>query len=333
MLLILSCCACARSSRTALAPYATKVAAYKETVVEVHPLAGKYVVTFDVGGSHIGAGLCRLDNLALLRTVSGSLSAVNSFASFADLIHKLGIEAAGEAHLIGASLAVPGPFDLEAGISQMQHKLEYLYGKDLRGALAQRFSFAPEQVRFLNDAAAYVLGEVGGGSLRGTTRSTGLTLGTGVGCAFVVNGRHVTSGAGVPPGGEIWNFPYAGATVEDLISTRAIKAAYTQQTGSEKEVAAIAEAAATGATARGVFENFGNDLGSVLHDVIAPFHPERVMIGGGIARSSHLFLPAAERKIAGLNFTIVTATLGDRAPLVGAAQFWREEAVSKAAGA
>lgn len=298
----------------------------KEETQAVHSQTDKYVVTFDVGGSHIGAGLCRLSDLTLLRTASGPLSAVDSFESFVDLLHKLSIEAAGETSLIGASLAVPGPFDHEAGVSQMQHKLEYLYGKDLRAAIAERFHFTPNQVRFLNDAAAYVLGEVGGGSLRGTARSTGLTLGTGVGCAFVVGKHHVTTGAGVPPGGEIWNFPYANATVEDLISTRAIKAAYKQMTGSEKEVAAIAEAAATDATSRSVFENFGSDLGSVLRDVIAPFHPERVMIGGGIARSAHLFLPSAERKIAGLHFTLVPAVLGEQAPLVGAAQFWREEA-------
>lgn len=296
----------------------------------MHLQSDTFVITFDVGGSHISAGLCRLSDLALVRTASGSLARIDSFDSFVDLVHKLGIEAAaGEANLSGASLAVPGPFDLEAGISRMQHKLEYLYGKDLRAALAERFRFAPEQVRFLNDAAAYVLGEVGGGSLRGAARSTGLTLGTGVGCAFVVSEHHVTTGAGVPPGGEIWNFPYSGATVEDLISTRAIKAAYTKQTGHEKEVSAIAEAAATDATARSVFENFGGDLGSVLRDVIAPFHPERVMIGGGIARSAHLFLPAAEHKIAGLGFTLVPATLGDQAPLVGAAQFWREKAANK----
>ena len=323
----------ARRMRKPSTPYATKVATHKEIAVQVHSLADTYVVTFDVGGSHISAGLCRLDTLSLLRTASGSLAGIDSFESFADLIYKLGMEAAAETNLAGASLAVPGPFDLAAGISQMQHKLEYLYGKDLRAALAERFRFTPQQIRFLNDAAAYVLGEVGGGSLRGTARSTGLTLGTGVGCAFVVNGHHVTTGAGVPPGGEIWNFPYAGATVEDLISTRAIKAAYAKQSGREKEVSAIAESAATDATSRSVFENFGSDLGSVLRDVIAPFHPERVMIGGGIARSAHLFLPAAERKIAGLNFTLAPATLGDQAPLVGAAQFWREEAANKTARA
>jgi glucokinase len=286
-------------------------------------LDSQFLATFDIGGSHIGAGLCRLSDLALIGTASGPIAAIDSFDAFADLLHSLGLEAAAGTPLAGASLAVPGPFNHEAGVSLMQHKLQYLYQKDLRAALASRFGFPPARMLFLNDAAAYVLGEVGAGSLKGTARSAGLTLGTGVGCAFIVGNHHVTSGPGVPPSGEIWNYPYAGQTVEDLISTRAIKAAYAARTGREKEVAAIAASTETDPEARAVFESFGTDLGRVLRDVIAPFHPDRVMIGGGIARSAHLFLPAAEREIAGLGFTIVTATLGDQAPLAGAGQFWK----------
>ena len=291
-------------------------------------LDSQHLIAFDVGGSHIGAGLCRLSDLALIRTASGPIAEIDSFEAFADLLHSLGTQAAALANLAtplaGASLAVPGPFDHEAGVSLMQHKLQYLYKKDLRNALATRFNFPPARVLFLNDAAAYVLGEVGAGSLQGTTRSAGLTLGTGVGCAFIVNGRHVTSGPGVPPGGEIWNYPYQSGTVEDLISTRAIKAAYTARTGTEREVADLAASASADPDALAVFESFGTDLGRVLRDVIAPFQPDRVMIGGGIARSAPLFLPTAEREISGLNFPIVTATLSDQAPLAGAGQFWRE---------
>jgi glucokinase len=284
----------------------------------------QHLITFDVGGSHIGAGLCRLSDLALIHTASGSIAEISSFDAFVDLLHSLGTQAAAGMLIAGASLAVPGPFDHEAGFSLMEHKLQYLYKKDLRAALATRFGFQPAHVLFLNDAAAYVLGEVGAGSLKGTTRSAGLTLGTGVGCAFIVDGHHLTSGPGVPPGGEIWDYPYQGGTVEDLISTRAIKAAYASRTGKEREVAELAASAATDSDARIVFEGFGTDLGRVLRDVIAPFKPDRVMIGGGIARSANLFLPVTQREISGLNFTVVTATLGDQAPLAGAGHFWRE---------
>ena len=291
----------------------------------------EYVLTFDVGGSHVSAGLCRLPDLELVRTATGSLHDIASFSAFVALLHRLGTEAAAsETHLAGASLAVPGPFDLEAGVSLMEHKLQYLYNEDLRTALAHAFNWKPRQLRFLNDACSYLLGEIGKGAVEGADRAAGLTLGTGIGSAFAVNGRCITQGEGVPPGGEIWNYPYSGATVEDLISTRRLKADYASLAGTDIEVADIAAAAETDTAARQVFQNFGLHLGQVLRDVIAPFLPDMVVIGGGISRSSQLFLPIAEREIRGLGFRVVTSTLLDRAPLVGAAQFWREETTQTA---
>lgn len=288
--------------------------------------ADKYVLTYDVGGSHVSAGLCRLADLSLVRVTGADLNQIASFEAFADLLHRLGTEAAaGETHILGAALAVPGPFDCEAGVSHMEHKLEYLNGKSLRNALAERFGWKPEQLRFLNDACAYLLGEVGAGAVKGAHRAAGMTLGTGVGSAFAVDGHAVTDGDGVPPGGEIWDYPYGEGTVEDLISTRKLKADYKAATGEEKDVADIAAAAADDAHARQVFTTFGENLGAVLRDVIAPFRPDMVVIGGGIARSSRLFLPVAERLVQGLGFCVVTAKLMDHAPLAGAGQFWREE--------
>jgi glucokinase len=285
-----------------------------------------FVLTYDVGGSHVTAGLCSLADLKVVRTAAAPLAGVDTFDAFADLLHKLGVEAAaGEHSIAGASLAVPFPFDTEAGMSLMEHKLTALYRRDLRGALAQRFGWQRDQFCFLNDAGAYLLGEVGAGAVKGAARAVGLTLGTGIGCAFAVDGAQVTQGKGVPPGGEIWNYPYNGATVEDLISTRAVKGEYLARTGRDLEVSAIAATAPTDPDAREVFDNFGLHLGQVLRDVVAPFQPEKVVIGGGIARSASLFLPATEAQIAGLGFHVVQSILWDQAPLAGAAHFWREQ--------
>jgi glucokinase len=284
-----------------------------------------YVLTYDVGGSHVNAGLCGLADLKVVRLAGAHLAGVDTFEAFADLLFRLGNEAAaGEKSIDGASLAVPFPFDVDAGMSLMEHKLTALYRRDLRGALAERFHWNRDRFRFLNDAGAYLLGEVGAGAVEGAARAVGLTLGTGVGCAFAVDGVQVREGDGVPPGGEIWDYPYGDGTVEDLISTRAVKGEYLARTGRELEVSEIAAAAAD-ADARAVFESFGRHLGDVLRDVVAPFRPDMVVIGGGIARSASLFLPQAEKQIAGLGFRVVRSALWDQAPLVGAAHFWREQ--------
>jgi glucokinase len=284
------------------------------------------LLAFDVGGSHVSAALCALDDLRVIQLTSAPLPGISSFDGFVDLIYVLGREVAGSPpRLAGAALAVPGPFDCAAGVSLMKHKLESLYGRDLRSALAARFGWAPSQLRFLNDASAFLLGELNAGSARGAIRAVGMTLGTGIGSAFACNGHCVTEGKGVPPGGEIWNFPYRGGIVEDLISTRAVKADYAARTGKDVEVKEIAAAAATDPDARQVFETLGANLGQVIRDVIVPFQPELVVAGGGISHSAPLFLPIAEKEIEDLGIRLVPSLLFDQAQLIGAGAFWRDE--------
>jgi glucokinase len=224
--------------------------------------------------------------------------------------------------VLGAELAVPGPFDFTAGISLMQHKLPFLYGVDLRRQLAQSFGWHPDQVRFLHDAAAFLLGEIGAGAALGIQRAAGITLGTGIGSALAVGGHVVTRGPGVPPGGEIWNLPYEGGIVEDFISARAIQRSFELRTGLQTDVALIASAAGTDPNAAAAFTIFGRHLGLALRTTLATFAPEAVVLGGGIARSAHLFLPTALNELGDLELRLRISALKDHAALVGAAVAW-----------
>jgi predicted NBD/HSP70 family sugar kinase len=279
------------------------------------------VLTFDVGGSHVSAAVCAGRDYRLGRVVSAHYDSVKTSDGFVDLLCKLGFEA-GACSGMGAALAVPGPFDFQAAVSRMRHKLPYLYGVDLRQALAAGLGCPPNQVRFLNDAAAFLLGEIGAGAARGFTRAVGLTLGTGIGSAFAVDGRLVTEGPGVPPSGEIWNVPYEGGIVEDYISTRAIADFYQHSGGRERSVAELAAAAGSEPAAQEAFAHLGRHLGRVLHTLLADFHPEVVVIGGGIARSPELFLPATRVELHGQSVQLRVSELMERAPLVGCGVFW-----------
>jgi glucokinase len=327
-----------------------------------------HVLVYDVGGSHISAAVCDRQTYALRGLSRAPLPAAQetvpgaghfSAASFGRLIHTLGESAAQSGHLslsaiAGADLAMPGPFDYENGISQMRHKLPTLFGIDLKTGLAARFGWQPSQVRFVNDAAAFLLGEMGAGAAKGSSRAVGVTLGTGIGCAFGLHeghGAHIlTGGPGIPPGGEIWNLPYNGATVEDFVSTRFLREHYQILTGVEAEVSAIADAAAattpapkltpnhlrrrsapsiptipTPPTAAPVrpFAIFGRHLGLALNQHAAAFAPDVIVLGGGISRAAHLFLPATRQALVpGFSPKIVISTLMDEAPLAGAGVHW-----------
>jgi glucokinase len=282
------------------------------------------VLVYDIGGSHISAAVCHSGDFHLGQVIRAGLPERQTSEAFVEVLFSLGRQAsAEEKNVIGAGLGMPGPFDYVQGISWMQHKLQYLYGVNLCDAIASRFSWNPAQVRFLNDAAAYLWGEVGAGAAHDVPRAVGITLGTGVGSAFAQNGRVVTDGPGVPPGGEIWNISYEGGIVEDLISTRALQKRYRERTGKEREVASIAHYASGGEPVSAqVFGEFGTYLGQVIRHLMTEFAPDVVVLGGGISRSAHLFLPAAANELKGTNIRLRVSALGDDAALVGAGVAW-----------
>lgn len=47
------------------------------------------VLSFDVGGSHVTAGLCRLSDLEILREAGAPLGNIDTFEQFVDLLYRL----------------------------------------------------------------------------------------------------------------------------------------------------------------------------------------------------------------------------------------------------
>ena len=281
------------------------------------------VLVYDVGGSHISAAVCHKQEYRLGNVERADLPKEQTSTAFVEVLHSLGLKATEGVEVEGAALAMPGPFDYEKGIAWLKHKMPYLYGVNVSELLAAQFGWKASQVRFLNDAAAYLLGEVGAGAAKGVERVVCFTLGTGVGSGFAVEGRVVTEGKGVPPGGEIWNTPYEGGIVEDRISTRALQKAYKERKGKEREVASIAHYAIGGEPeATAVFAEFGRTLGIAIKRLLADFAPEVVVLGGGISRSANLFLGAVKAELEDTAIEVRITKLGDHAPLAGAGVAW-----------
>lgn len=284
------------------------------------------LLVYDVGGSHAAGAVCRDRKLAGRRSVR--LDANGTEDQFYGAIEQLTSAVLQDAGLRfdginGMSFAFPGPFDYKAGVSLMTHKFASLYGVSVRNALAVRLGMDPETIYFLNDAAAFLLGELSMMPAECSGNVIGITLGTGVGSAFAVGGSVVRKGIGVPPNGEIWNLPWRAGIVEDAISTRGIQALYRARTGKELSVLEIAERCPEDADASAVFEEFGRTLGDVLHRLSCDFEPDLVILGGAIARSAELFLAAAESHVP--NVTLQVSSLFDEAALYGAAAHWKKK--------
>jgi glucokinase len=290
----------------------------------------KHILVFDVGGSHIAGALFHPHSLELGRVSQTDAPVDDNPCDVYARFEALARQTLGEGSWpTGVAVAIPNPFDYERGISYMRHKYQLLYATDLRRGLSDHLRCAPQDIHFLNDAAACLVGEIHRGAAIGANRVVGLTLGTGVGSAFAVNGKIVVDGAGVPPGGEIWNLLYENGTVEDVISTRAIQQRYVQLTGRHAEVHDIASTAMDhlamdNSAARKTFEDFGKDLGEVLQLTCLSFRPERIILGGGISRAASLFQRAAKEAFCEPAIELSVSELFQSAALIGAGVSWMQ---------
>ena len=276
------------------------------------------VVALDLGGTHVSAATVDVNSATV---VSGS-RVREELAAGAGRDYLLGrIRAAATAARSGqveaAGVAVPGPFDYDRGICLLEHKLESLYRVDMRAELASALSLPPDAVRFLNDAEAFLLGEWWAGAARGHDRAVGITIGTGLGSAFLEHGSIVRAGGRVPPGGELYRVPFRNAPVEERISRRALLARYE---GYGVEVVDVARRARAGEQrARNAFDALSTDLADFLRPWLATFAPSCLVVGGSIARSWDLL----ERGLSTLEADLAVLTPAehiDDAALLGAAR-------------
>jgi glucokinase len=276
--------------------------------------SSEVVGALDIGGTHVTAGLV---DVAARAVESRERVPLAHTASQADLVAAITGAAASsiareDVRRLG--LAVPGPFDYARGVSRIAHKLEGLYGVDLRAELCEALHLEAENVRFVNDADAFLLGEWWAGAARGHARAVGITLGTGLGSAFIEDGRIVSRDV------ELYELSFRGAPVEDTISSRALLARYGGRCEVE-DVAARAEAGEDAALR--AFDELGQALGDFLLPSLQAFEPGCLVVGGSIARSWDLFRPAllAELREVRRLETVTVAEHLDDAALLGAARY------------
>jgi glucokinase len=277
----------------------------------------------DVGGSHVLTALVPDGESLVLQ--GRQLSPLDSAAPREALLQQL---TAGAASLAASSwtVAMPGPFDYARGRGDFAGvgKFGSLAGVDLRAELASRLQVPPAQVRFVNDAVAYGIGEWSATTDR-PRRFVCVTLGTGVGSAWLADGAPVDSGPEVPPHGWAHLLTSGGRPLEDTVSTRAIRADYLRRAGVSADVRSIAAAARAGEEAAVlVWGDAIRALGLTLAPWLQSFGAEQLVVGGAMSRSWDLLeAPLAEGiRVAGVDLpTLAPSTLQDDAPLVGAASW------------
>ena len=256
---------------------------------------------------------------------------------------------AGHPRLLAVGLACAGIVDPVAGTLGRSPNLPGWEDSSLADALRAAFGEVPGACA--NDVNAALWGEARHGAGRDCAGLVMIALGTGVGGGVMVGGELVIGahcGAGeightvLDPDGDPCTCggrgcleAYAGSVGllrhvrETATGTLAELVARRGDDLTTADVASLAEAG--DADARAVFTRAGRRLGQAVGNLVNILDPDRVIIGGGVARAGDLILApcreiaprlvlAAEAK----NLPIVAAELGHLAAARGAAALARD---------
>lgn len=242
---------------------------------------GKLLV-LDIGGTYIKYGLADGSGALLPDSVRQTPScAEGSAEDFLGILRRILEEAQRHDTLQGACACIAGPFDFYCGVSLMKHKFQGLYGRSLRPPFEEK----GVAVSFLHDSTAFMLGEYGDGSLQGESNACCVMLGTGLGFAWIREGK-VCVDKNQAPALALWKTPYLDGIAEDYVSTRALQRYYGEAI-SIKEMAGLARSG--NERAREAFLTAGHHLSLMMTEIIEKLGCAKFALGGQIAKSADLF--------------------------------------------
>ena len=309
------------------------------------------VVGVDVGGTKVLAGVVAADGSVhhLCRgTTPGRLATPESVE---ETLAAVVARAAGGRPLAAVGVAAAGFVDASGSRVMFAPHLPWR-GEDVRARIRERIG-AP--VLLENDATCAAHAEASYGAGRDASSLVLVTLGTGIGGAFVLDGR-VWRGANgmagefghmqVVPDGAPCECGRRGCW-EQYSSGNALVRDARSRLGTEPTVLSelcdgdpdrltgpmVTAAAADGdLVARGAFTRIGEWLGVGLANLVAALDPALVVVGGGVSDAGDRLLdPAREsmaRSLVGAGHRVVPlvvpAALGPQAGLIGAAGLARD---------
>ena len=300
----------------------------------------------DLGGTNIKGGVVN-EAGEILREASRPTHVENGPDAIADGIAALIRELEQGETFGGVGLGCPGTVDDESGEVVCAFNLNLIH-YDLRGAIKARTGYA---IRLGNDANVAALAEATVGAGRGAHSTVVITLGTGVGCGVVLEGKMLTGYTGaaselghmvIAEGGAQCTCgrrgcfeAYASATAlirmtRDAMAKNPNSAmhAVAKENGAVDGRTAFTAAEHGDAAAAGVVHEYVKYLASGVTNVVNIFFPEIVAFSGGVANQGEALLRPLREEVRRQEFggayvkrhaKLVQCTLGYQSGIIGAA--------------
>ncbi len=298
-------------------------------------------MAFDLGGTDLKAAL--VDEAGGVCNFSRTPSRVAEsreapLAAIAAVAAEL--RAVADGPVIAAGIGAPGVVDPRSG-ALVGATAHLPYGRDLplRALLEERLALP---VAVENDANLAALAEHHAGAARGARVSLTITIGTGVGCGIVIDGRLMRGAHG--GAGELGHLPLGG---RGMACACGVEGCVEPEAGGEGLLAAARAAGLDAADARAVFAHaaagdpraerlvarLAHQLGRMIGAAVNLLDPDVVVLGGGLAGAGEALarpVRASVERHALASHTrllrILPAALGERAGVVGAGFAARERA-------
>lgn len=291
----------------------------------------------DIGGSHISCAAVDFRKQSIIKQSVAS-QVVNNQAPAEEILDRWAgalRESMAQVNLdqlAGIGFAMPGPFDYARGIALFTEavaKYRNLYGVNVTRRIKERLALpASVNLRYLNDATAFGVGEAWLGRASGAKRSISITLGTGLGSAFLDGGIPVVEGDRVPRMGSMWHLPFHSDIADASFSTRWFIECYAKKTGIRLAgVKQLVDRAGTDSLAKTVFVEFGANLGGLIGPWVRKFEADVLVIGGNVSAAYDLFGPSLEESVKQqqLSLTIHVSELKENAATLGSARLFDDD--------
>lgn len=285
------------------------------------------VLGIDLGGTAIKLGCCSLQGTCV-RSITVPTPQPSTPEPVVDAIATAVHALDPEKTMPVIGLGMPGPADNTGRIARVSINLDDWLDVPLAEWVEDKTG---RPTTIANDANCAGLGEALYGAGQPFQNLIMLTLGTGVGGAIIMDGELYTGRDGAAgelglitlwPDGPPCNSGNNGS-LEQFASVRAIRRDHQCE---PHELAGREDEAANS-----FWQDYGRNLGAGLASLIYVLTPEAVILGGGIAASTELFLPWVQAEIerrvmptSRENLVILPAALGNQAGMIGAAQLARQ---------
>ncbi|MGJ1263191.1 ROK family protein [Sphingobacterium spiritivorum] len=284
------------------------------------PVSNRYILASDIGGSHITSAIVDTADWSILfesvtrNRVDSSSDAKSIFQNWASNLKETITKSPEEIKQLG--IAMPGPFDYEKGISLMhnQDKYDSLFQLDTSAGIREAMGNSSIEIRYINDAAAFLQGEIFASKLDNEEKILGITLGTGLGSAVWSKGNKAFDA-------DLWNTAYRYSIFEEYLVTRWFTRRFEELTGNKAEgLKEILEQHQDEAEFATLIQEYSAQLLDFLKFFSEKYSCTHYIIGGNIAKALDIITSYRTEEFSA--YTIGRSNLDEKAAIIGAASIF-----------